>query len=292
MIQTRVKDLRIRTAGSSDRARILAFTQHTWGDEHPDYIEKIWDRWLADPAGRLLVAELAGEPVGMGKVSVLRPGEIWLEGLRVDPDHRGKGIAWEIQHASLDTARQLGARTIRFATGSHNEASVYMAEQLGYRRAAAFVRYEAEADGQTSTLSQLDPSQGEALAAALARSRFLAASAHLYSRGWVLYEMTDFRARKHLSRGEVWVSGALSGAFAILSGPPELSPWISLLDGEADAVLAIATGLRAQAQGTEEAKAQGFFPQGWPGLKVLEAAGYERTSEHELWVFERGQEAE
>ena len=291
-MQASVARIRIRPAQSSDKPKVLAFTEHTWGDEHPDYIEKVWDRWLADPAGRLLVAELAGEPVGMGKVSVLGPGEIWLEGLRVDPDHRGKGIAWEIQHAALDAAPEMKARTIRFATGSHNEASVYMAEQLGFSRASAFVRYEAEADGHGSGPTPLEPWRNDTLDAALAESRFLAASGHLYSRGWVLYEMTAARARKHLRKGQVWVQGRSADALAVLSGPPDLSPWISLLDGEGEGVQALASGLRAFARGRGGGKVQGFFPKDWTGLDVLEKAGYQRPSDHEIWVFETRLEAE
>ncbi len=287
-----VPGLRIRPALASDKSKILALTEHTWGDEHPDYIEKVWDRWLLDTAGRLLVAQLEGEPVGMGKVSVLGPGEIWFEGLRVDPVHRGKGIAWEVQHAALNVARELEARTIRFATGSHNEASVYMAEQLGFRKACAFVRYEAEADGDGTDATQLAPSRSDALNAALAESRFLAASGHLYSRGWVLYEMTPARARKHLRKGQVWVQGRAASALAVLSAPPDLSPWISLLDGEREAVQALASGLRALARGREEGTVQGFFPTSWTDLDVLEEVGYERTSDHELWVFERVSEAD
>ncbi|MFQ5946690.1 MAG: GNAT family N-acetyltransferase [Anaerolineae bacterium] len=292
MIQTKVAGLRIRPAQTSDRSKVLAFTEHTWGDEHPDYIEKVWDRWLADPAGRLLVAELAEEPVGMGKVSVLGPGEMWLEGLRVSPAQRGKGIAWEIFHAALKAAREMEARTVRFATGSHNEASVYMAEQLGFSRVSAFVRYEAEADAHGPGPSKLEPSREEYLAAALAGSPFLAASGHLYSRGWVLYEMTAARAKKHLGKGQVWVQGRPPDALAVLSGPPDLSPWISLLDGEREAVQALAAGLRALAPGTEGGRVQGFFPTGWTGLDFLESAGYERPSDHEIWVFETRLEAE
>ncbi|MEW6216856.1 MAG: GNAT family N-acetyltransferase, partial [Candidatus Bipolaricaulota bacterium] len=51
----------------------------------------VLDGWLTE--GGLVVAELNGDLAGFGKLTLLSPGEVWLEGLRVDPTHRGKGVA-------------------------------------------------------------------------------------------------------------------------------------------------------------------------------------------------------
>ena len=47
-------DLIIRPARSEDKAAVLAFTQNTfhWGD----YIDWVWDDWIADPQGSMIVA--------------------------------------------------------------------------------------------------------------------------------------------------------------------------------------------------------------------------------------------
>lgn len=47
-------DIEIRPAVPADREGVLAFSRNTfdWGD----FIEHVWDDWLADQAGQLLVA--------------------------------------------------------------------------------------------------------------------------------------------------------------------------------------------------------------------------------------------
>jgi GNAT superfamily N-acetyltransferase len=81
-------DLRVRPALPEDRERILAISAKIW--EGQDYIPHVLDRWLCE--GGLFVAELSGKVVGFAKNTELSPGEIWLEGLRVDPEHQGR--AW------------------------------------------------------------------------------------------------------------------------------------------------------------------------------------------------------
>ena len=44
-----------RDARPEDKAEVLALTAHTW--EFGDYIQYVFDDWLADPQGRFLVAE-------------------------------------------------------------------------------------------------------------------------------------------------------------------------------------------------------------------------------------------
>ncbi len=72
----------IRPARAADKQAVLAFCAHTfdWGD----YLPEVWDEWLADARGQLLVATLDEVPVGVAKVTLLTPGEAWLEGLRVN----------------------------------------------------------------------------------------------------------------------------------------------------------------------------------------------------------------
>src|SRR5215468_5486230 len=61
--EARMDDLLIRQAQPQDKAAVLAFCAHTW--DWGDYIPQVWDEWLADPSGCLLVAILADRPVAL-----------------------------------------------------------------------------------------------------------------------------------------------------------------------------------------------------------------------------------
>ncbi len=62
-----LKDIIVRVAQPADKTAVLAFCQHTWADAE-DYIAAVWDRWIADPSGQILVAVLHDQPIAMTRV--------------------------------------------------------------------------------------------------------------------------------------------------------------------------------------------------------------------------------
>jgi GNAT superfamily N-acetyltransferase len=122
--------LRIRKARPSDREPLLAMSEGIWGGS--DYLPLVLDAWLADEKGVLLTATLDGKPVGLSKVSVLSPGEVWLEGLRLHPDLQGKGLVKQINRASFRAAMRLKPRTVRYSTGAGNAISRHLGEMRGF----------------------------------------------------------------------------------------------------------------------------------------------------------------
>src|SRR5512133_294913 len=102
-----------RDVRAEDKAEILAFTEHTW--EFGDYIQYVFDDWLADPHGRFLVAEeqTSGRIVALDKMTMLSPTEAWFEGLRVHSDFRGRGLAARLQKYMIGEAARLGAKAVR-----------------------------------------------------------------------------------------------------------------------------------------------------------------------------------
>ena len=133
----------IRTARRSDREAVVSFSSRIW--QGHDYLPRVWDQWLEEPFGALLVAELAGQPVGTDKITLLAPGEVWLEGLRVDPLHRGKGIAHALNEKAMQIIAGLKPTTVRFGTVSDNQASRHLGETLGFRLIFQCQRMLAEA---------------------------------------------------------------------------------------------------------------------------------------------------
>ena len=55
-----------------------------------------------------------------------------MEGLRVDPAVRGRGVATAFQLAELTWAQAQGAAVVRYATGETNEASLRLGARHGF----------------------------------------------------------------------------------------------------------------------------------------------------------------
>src|SRR5579864_1207376 len=102
-----MSDLEVRRAREEDREAVLAFCQQTW--EWGDYIDRVWETWLNDEQGALLVALKEGQPVGVANIRMLNAQEAWMEGMRVDPAYRQQGIASALFDAQIAEARQRGA---------------------------------------------------------------------------------------------------------------------------------------------------------------------------------------
>src|SRR5262245_51361881 len=115
------KELIVRRARPEDRAAVLAFCAQTW--DGGDYIDDVWDEWLADERNVPLVGVLDGTPVALERVRMLSDDEAWLEGIRVDPAYRRHGFGRIMVSRGLVAARELGATVARLLTSDTNVAS-------------------------------------------------------------------------------------------------------------------------------------------------------------------------
>lgn len=133
--------IEIRPARPEDREAVLAFCVETW--EWGDYIEYVWDEWLQDPQGKLFVATIDDQPVGVAHIQMLNKTEAWLEGMRVDPAFRRHGIASALFDAQLAEAIRRGATTARLITESTNAGSFRLLERASMHRVGEFAPYYA-----------------------------------------------------------------------------------------------------------------------------------------------------
>ncbi|MCU4716471.1 GNAT family N-acetyltransferase [Halapricum hydrolyticum] len=126
---------RIRRARADDHEDVVAFTRETWSDRDvEDYIPDAFEEWVETdgPEQRTVVVEVDGSVVGVCQGVVLSEHEAWLQGMRVDPDHRGSGIALSMMDDLLSWAREQGASVARDMVFSWNGGG------LGLSRAAGF----------------------------------------------------------------------------------------------------------------------------------------------------------
>jgi len=116
----------VRKAKSSDKRHILKFCKDTfsWGD----YIKDVWDYWLSE--GNLLVAE-KNVPIGLCH-AVFSEKQVWIEGIRINPDFRRQGLASNLitQVESLAIQKQIPISLMLIDT--ENSQSLLMAQNIGY----------------------------------------------------------------------------------------------------------------------------------------------------------------
>ncbi len=132
-----------RPALPSDTRDVLEFTKFIW--EGHDYIKYVWRDWLADPQGLLAAAIYGPHTVGIAKVTLLAPGQWWLEGFRVDPNYQGLKIgshlheymdAWWLEH---------GDGILRLMTSSERVQVQRLSERTGFSKAGEAWAYAAPA---------------------------------------------------------------------------------------------------------------------------------------------------
>src|SRR2546430_11664020 len=136
-------DLVIRRARPSDKRDVLAAVRTIWGGQ--DRIPDVFDNWITHRTGPFFVAESGGRVVGMGKLTVVSPSEAWLEGGRVAPRWRRKGIATALIAHRIAYARERGFRVLRFSTASDNTPIHRAARRFGFTRVVTLARYAAPA---------------------------------------------------------------------------------------------------------------------------------------------------
>jgi ribosomal protein S18 acetylase RimI-like enzyme len=89
------------------------------------------------PASREEATERASWVVGMLTLVVFRlPSgpRAWIEDVVVDEHHRHQGIGEALVLAALDTARELGAKTVDLTSRPSREAANRLYQRLGFQR--------------------------------------------------------------------------------------------------------------------------------------------------------------
>lgn len=128
--------MKFRFAKKSDKEDVLKFCVNTfdWGD----YIDQVWDLWFSDSNGALIVAEnnirhTKGSVIAVSHVSLCpNRKNIWLEGIRVNPDYRRRSIATELLSKMLSYGKLQGAKEASAIVGVNNLPSQLMMENNGF----------------------------------------------------------------------------------------------------------------------------------------------------------------
>jgi GNAT superfamily N-acetyltransferase len=123
----------IRLLRESDREDILEIARHTW--EGHDYLPYSFDTWLNDRNSHTAGVEHDSHVIALANLRVIENGRTgWMEGLRVHPDYRGKGLASLLTHHVVKIAREIPVERIRYTTAIGNEKSLHLGETVGMKR--------------------------------------------------------------------------------------------------------------------------------------------------------------
>src|SRR5438309_12168 len=269
-------DLVIRRAHRTDKRDVLAAVRTIWGGQ--DRIPEVFDTWVTHRSGPFFVAESAGRVVGMGKLTVVSPTEAWLEGGRVAPRWRRKGIATALIAHRIAYARERGFRVLRFSTASDNTPIHRAARQFGFTRIATLSRYEAPA-----TKGPLPVRGTHAQASAVLRR--VAPFVQL-GHGWEWREITARDVRSAIARDRVLVRGKGVGAAAILGDRYEESLMVAAIGGRERQLAELLLGLRAEARRRGLSNAS-FYVSSAADRRAARRAGFEQPWSGETYLFEK-----
>lgn len=276
-------NLCIRTAQPSDKDAVLAFCRNTW-DDQDDYIDSVWDRWIADNAGVMLVATLNDIPVAMGRGLMMSDREAWLEGIRVDRRYRRHGIFRQLEAKLYAHLQERGARICRTCIASNNEVMTAIARRSNYRLVTPYTLYTAPAIAEPASALLLSTDSE-------LRQWWNLRLAHppLYvCRGakWQALTQVQFRAL----RDRLWsfyYNDKFSGLFVQSEMEnPDGSLWVGLCDVWSQEV-EFYEQLRRLGDRLGFQQVIGFFPANDKLHVSLLRAGYRRTIEFQFNVYQR-----
>jgi GNAT superfamily N-acetyltransferase len=162
--------MRVRQARADDHADVAGFTEGTWPDrEAEDYIPDVFPEWVDTdgPDQHTAVVEVEGKGgrgiggsrvVAVCQAKLLAADEGWLQGIRVDPDHRGAGHGAALVEYLFEWLRERGARVARNLVFDWNPAGMGQSRAVGFevRAGCRFLRVEAAERAVDSEVSH-DP---------------------------------------------------------------------------------------------------------------------------------------
>jgi ribosomal protein S18 acetylase RimI-like enzyme len=291
--------IEIRPAVAEDRAAVLAFCQQTWDDG--DYIESVWDAWLTDQSGTLLVALSAHIPVGMVHVALLAETESWIEGLRVAPQARRQGTGQALVAEALRLARARGALDCRLFTSSENLASQVLFSAAGFEQVARLIGFEAPA--RAVVASHVLPPGGalrtpgadevDRIWAYLEASQWAPLYGGLLVTGWHAQAFTPELLASRLAAGEFWALEVAGAIQALASGRARRASesstrlGVRYLDGTPEAMGRLALLLRGEAQRLGLARVRVLAPDALIVRDALAGAEFAQAADDALLCYAR-----
>ncbi len=195
----------IRELRASDEEDILEIARNTW--EGHDYLPHYFREWLSDPDSHTAAIEENRHVVALANLRIIDNGRTaWMEGLRVHPNSRGKGMASLLTHHLVELAHTLDAERIRYTTASDNETSLHLAASVGMEKKLILRAYWHENPSEISWALDSDDIAGvgySGLAQNLLESNILDQGIVIYD--WKALDMNEGNLKKIAEKAKFWV---------------------------------------------------------------------------------------
>ena len=280
-----------RPALAGDKRAMLALTASIWDGN--DYLPQVWDSWLLDSVGRLVVAELHGRLVGLGKLTCLAPGQWWVEGLRVHPEMQGLGIASHLHEYLLQAWIRLGSGVLRLATSAKRLPIHHLCYRTGFEKVAEFTAYRAPSlNEQSAQFAPLTEPELDSAMQLAATSPSMTFAGGLWDLGWEWAAPTRTFFRRATAQGLAFWWGDRRGLLVLRidedeDDPLSPVPFVQILACSLEDLPALLNDYRrlaAQLGYRQAAWVAGMHPD----LQAqLDSAGFERTWDSSLFIFEK-----
>jgi GNAT superfamily N-acetyltransferase len=122
--------MQIKNASQLDKNEVLEFCKNTfsWGD----YIAQVWDYWISE--GNLIAAYEENHPIGILHASMIpKANQVWIEGIRINPDFRRKGIAKQLVMEAEVRAKNQNCFNSFMLIETNNKNSLNLVRYLDYQ---------------------------------------------------------------------------------------------------------------------------------------------------------------
>ena len=277
MIKTKVR-VSIRPAVPTDKGPILEISKHIWSGH--DYIPKVWDDWIKDKNGRIMIATVQGRPVGVAHMFFQTRHVAWLEGVRVHPDYRGLGIAGKLNRKLVDYAASKGATVARLSTDLDNKASRRHLSRTGFKLLQLYPRYTSKKPLRRQTGLSKVWRYNDTLWKRVKSSDTYRNYQGLYAEGWTWYPLTSQRLRDLVKQGSVLQTKDTSSNGQALSImiPGGEGYTIGYLSGKPDQLETIARYLRyLLSKAKSKRRVRILVPKSASVERTLRKSGYSKT---------------
>lgn len=275
----------VRRARASDKRPLMKFVRKVWGGH--DYIPSVWDTWLHDKGSVMDVIEVNGRQVGMGRLKFLDDGVGWLEGARIDPQFRGRGLATMLGQDLMRTGMDRGATKFRLASRSGNRAAHRQIGKLGLLEIARVSVYEVQSGVRfrpQKDVWQASEQERPRMERMIRDSREYKAGGGVYWDGFEATELEPKVLAGLVRKGSVYLT---DGAVAVAStGGEGGGTWrqVCFVAGVPERAVKLVTHIFGRKEAVRTTWKIAYVPQGSRLISALRAMGLRRSSS--LVLFE------
>lgn len=214
-----VPGLIVRPGSDADQPLVDEVCAEIWGGE--DYVPYMWKHWGKDSNNQRYILELEGQPVGLYclRLGIATPTSAWIQGVRVAPALRKRGIAGGLLEHAMAASRTQEMTELRYTTALDNTPMHRLAERYGFHYVSTYliqdyaknaINNEVKSEKQATATSAdtkpraVQPEELEAAWNLITHSPEYLTARQFYCYNWLWMVFTRERLAQHLAAQEFY----------------------------------------------------------------------------------------